>query len=46
MEDTQKENGGMAIAEKQQEEQSAKDTQVLAMSPPHDTSTPTEAIIV
>ena len=36
----------MATADKQQEEQSVEIPQVLAISPPHDTRTPIETIIV
>ena len=36
----------MTIVEEQQTEQSVQDTQVLAMSPLHDTITPIETIIV
>ena len=45
MEETQKKDD-MEKTNKKQEEYSVEITQVPAMSPPHDTSTPVEAIIV
>ena len=46
MEETQKKPDEMATTKEQQEEQSVQDTQMSTLSPPHDTSTPVETIIV
>ena len=46
MEETQQKTTKMATTEEQQTKQSVQDTQMLATSPPHDTSTPAKTIIV
>ena len=46
VEETQKKIDNMATTKEKQEEKSVQDTQMPSMSPPHDTSIPTNIIIV